>query len=341
VPFARRWVGYLRIALDSPFDWPLSISELALLPRKPVLLLLCPSLLVPFRISLFRVMTGVSAKGSMIRCAFGSRFFATCSSLCIGVCTPAYALFGSGCVSGAGVTCFFLSFTADALFFVRGFTTGGSVAFAVFGRTSSCSRSPDRRADRLRLPESEDSGSIAAIDFFFGRGAALAGYASAARAGFAGSSSGMGSGSGAGAACAFVVLRDVRRENWKPSSTSSYAAAFAVFFAAAILPIGVFVVAVALLLVPFTSVFGLFGAGASSSSKARFSLFRSVVGLFVAIGRDSSGERAKIVVMSTVAALFGGLMFDRQSACMGATSRQASLEREGWRWRAICMLVYL
>jgi hypothetical protein len=50
---------------DSPFDWPLSISELALLPRKPVLLLLDPSLF-PFRISLFLVITGVSAKGNMI-----------------------------------------------------------------------------------------------------------------------------------------------------------------------------------------------------------------------------------------------------------------------------------
>ena len=273
---------------DSPFDCPLSISELALLPRRPVLLLLDPSLLPPFRISLFLVITGVSAKGSMIFWALGSRFFATCISLCLGVCTSPYVLFGCGCTSGGGVTCFFLSFSTGAAFFVRVFVGRGSVDF---GRTSNCLLSADMRADRRRFPESEDSGSAAAIDCFFFRAADLTGCASTACAGFVGLSSGIGS--GAGAACAFVVLRDdVRRENWKPSSSSSYAAAFAVFFGAA----------VAFLLDPFTSAFALFGAGASSSSKACFALLRRVVGRFVAIGSDWSGGRAKIVVMSPVAA---------------------------------------
>jgi hypothetical protein len=103
---------------DIPFDIPLSISELALLPRKPVLLLLCPSLL-PLRISLFRVMTGVSAKGSMILCAFGSRFFATVSSFCVGVFAPTKAVFCSGCASGAGVICFFLSFSTGTVFLLQ------------------------------------------------------------------------------------------------------------------------------------------------------------------------------------------------------------------------------
>lgn len=89
-----------------------------------------------------------------------------------------------------------------------------------------------------------------------------------------------------GATCAFVDLRVVRRENVKPSSFSSYATLVVVFLV---------VVAVALLLVPFKSALTLFGAGASSSSKARFALCRRVLGRFVAIGRDVSGERAKMV----------------------------------------------
>ena len=186
------------------------------------------------------------------------------------------------------MVCFFLSFSTGAVFFVRDFVGGGSVDF---GRTSSCLLSPEMRAERRRFPESEDSGSAAAIDCFFRRAVDLAGCASAARANVAGSSSGIGS--GASTACALVVLRDdVRRENWKPSSSSSYAAAFAVFFGAA----------VAFLLDPFTSAFALFGAGASSSSKACFALLRRVVGRFVAIGSDWSGGRAKTVVMSPVAA---------------------------------------
>ena len=81
-------------------------------------------------------------------------------------------------------------------------------------------------------------------------------------------------------------MRVVRRENWKPSSFSSYAT-LVVFF--------VVVVVVAFLLVPFKSAFTLFGAGASSSSKARFALCRRVLCLFVAMGRVVSGERAKMV----------------------------------------------
>lgn len=188
------------------------------------------------------------------------------------------------------MVCFFLSFSTGAVFFVRDFAGGGSVDL---GRTSSCLLSPDMRAERRRFPESEDSGSAAAIDCFFRRAVDLAGCASAARANVAGSSSGIGS--GAITACALVVLRDdVRRENWKPSSSSSYAAAFAVFFGAA----------VAFLLVPFTSAFArlVVGAGASSSSKACLALLRRVVGRFVAIGSDWSGGRAKTVVMSPVAA---------------------------------------
>jgi hypothetical protein len=269
---------------DVPLDMPLSISELALLPRKPVLLLLCPSLL-PLRISLFRVITGVSAKGSIILCALGSRFFATVSSFCVGVFAPTRAVFCSGCASGAGVICFFLSFSTGAVFLVR-FAAEGSVGF---GRTSSCSRSPERRVERRRFCVSEVSVSMTAIAAFFRRAVGLAGSGSCERAGLAGGSSGMGS--AAGTACAFVVLRDVRRENWKPSSSSSYAA-FAVFFTA---PVARFVV-------PFTSARGRLGAGASSSSKACLALRRRVVGRLAAMGSDCRGERAKMVVMSPVVA---------------------------------------
>ena len=305
---------------DSPFDWPLSISELALLPRKPVLLLLDPSLLPPLRISLFLVITGVSAKGSIIFWALGSRLFATCISLCLGVCTPAYALFGSGCASGGGVTCFLLSFSVGAAFFVRVFVGGGSVDF---GRTSSCLLSADMRADRRRFPESEDSGSAAAIDSFFFRAAGLTDCASTGRAGFVGLSSGIGSGAGAGAACTFVVLRDdVRRENWKPSSSSSYAAAFAVFFGAAV-------------------AFARFGAGASSSSKACFALLRRVVGRFVAIGSDWSGGRAKIVVMSPVAASREFRRVDVRSKRVHWRDKRASVEGASYAGCTIVVCVRL
>lgn len=260
---------------------PLSMSELALLPRNPVLLLLCPSLL-PFRISLLRVITGVSAKGSIILCALGSRFFATVSSLCVGVLATWKAVFCSTCASGAGVICFFLSFSTGALFFAR-----FAEASVGFGRTSNSSLSPERRVERRRLCVSVGSGSIAAVEAFFRRAVDLAGAGSWERAVFAGGSSGMGS--GAGIACAFAVFRVVRLVNWKPSSSSSYAA-FAAFF-----------VAPARLAVPFTSVRGRLGAGASSSSKACFTLLRRVVGRLAAIGSDWRGERAKMVVMSPVA----------------------------------------
>ena len=190
------------------------------------------------------------------------------------------------------MVCFALSFSTGTVFFVRGFAGGGC---GIFGRTSSCSLSPEIRADRLRLPESEVSGSIAAIDFFFCRDVVLTCCVSGARTGFAGFSSGMGS--GAGAVFAFVVLREVRRENWKPSSSSSYAAALDAFFIAA---------AVFFFAAPFTSVLGRFSTGASSSSKACFALLRRVVGRFVAMGSDWSGERAKMVVMSPVVAFTGG-----------------------------------
>jgi hypothetical protein len=266
-PPSNRAHRVARVFLDSPFDMPLSISELALLPRKPVLLLLCPSL--------FRVMTGVSAKGSMILCALGSRFFFTVNTFCVGVFMPMNAVRCSGCGSGAGVICFFRSFSSGAAFFVR----FGAGASAAFGRTSNCSLSPDRRVDRRRFV-SDTSRSTTVIDVFFRRAVGLEGNGSWTRVDFAGGSSGMGS--VAVAACALVVLFDVRRENWKPSSSSSYAA-FAAFFVA-----------------PFArSIRGRLdvGAGASSSSKACFTLLRRVVGRFAAMGSDSRGARAKMVVM--------------------------------------------
>ena len=84
----------------------------------------------------------------------------------------------------------------------------------------------------------------------------------------------------------------MRRENRKPSSFSSYAI-FAAFF--------VVVVAAVFLPVPFRSAFALLGAGASSSSKACLALRRRVLGRFVAIGRDASGERAKMVDIESAA----------------------------------------
>jgi hypothetical protein len=189
-----------------------------------------------------------------------------------------------------------------------------------FGRTSSCLLSPDMRADRRRFPESEDSGSAVAIDCFFRRVVDLAGCGSTTRAGFAGPSSGIDS--GANTAWAFVVLRDVRRENWKPSSSSSYAAAFAVFFGAAVV----------FLLAPFTSAFARFvvGAGASSSSKACFALLRRVVGRFVAIGSDWSGGRAKIVVMSPVAASREFRGVDVRSKRVHWRDKRASVDGAGY-----------
>jgi hypothetical protein len=184
-----------------------------------------------------------------------------------------------------------------------------------FGRTSSCLLSPDMRADRRRFPESEDSGSAVATDCFTRRVVDLAG--------FAGPSSGIDS--GANTVWALVVLRDVRRENWKPSSSSSYAAAFAVFFGAA----------VAFLLAPFTSAFARFvvGAGASSSSKACFALLRRVVGRFVAIGSDWSGGRAKIVVMSPVAASREFRGVDVRSKRVHWRDKRASVDGAGY---AVC-----
>lgn len=89
------------------------MSELALLPLNPVLLRRWPSLLA-FRISLFRLITGVSAKGSMILVA-PSRFLGTWSASALGVCTGADASFRADCCSGAGVTCFFFAFSTGAL----------------------------------------------------------------------------------------------------------------------------------------------------------------------------------------------------------------------------------
>lgn len=294
---------------DSPFDMPLSISELALRPRRPVLLLLCPSLL-PLRISLFLVMTGVSANGSIMLRAFGSRCFATVKAFWVGVFTPTRAVRCSDCASGAGVICFFLSFSTGALFFVR--VVAG--VFVAFGRASNCSLSPERRVDRRRCCVSEDSGSITVAAGAFRRAVDLAGRGSAERAGFAGGSSGIGL--AAGAACAFEVLFDVRRENWKPSSSSSYAA-FAAFFVAPL----------ALLLAPFTSVLGRFGAGASSSSKACLTLLRRVVGRFAAIGSDCRGERANTVVMDPVAVGVVGSFTARASARQRECNRRFGSQR--------------
>lgn len=58
-----------------------------------------------------------------------------------------------------------------------------------------------------------------------------------------------------------------------------------------------FAAPVVLWLAPFTSVFGLFGAGGSSSSNAVFTLLRRVVGRFEAMGSDCRGDRASIAVM--------------------------------------------
>ncbi len=63
--------GWDNIALNSPFPRPSSIKLLARFPRMPELLRLCLSALV-LRISLLRLMTGVSAKGSWIRIIFSS-----------------------------------------------------------------------------------------------------------------------------------------------------------------------------------------------------------------------------------------------------------------------------
>lgn len=51
-------------AVHSPFPRPSSIKLLALRPRMPELLRRCPFSALPLRISLLRLMTGVSAKGS-------------------------------------------------------------------------------------------------------------------------------------------------------------------------------------------------------------------------------------------------------------------------------------
>src|SRR4051812_5748359 len=63
------------LKLFPPFDVPLSMSELARLPRRPVLLLrwLCP---LALRISLFLRIIGVSANGRAILVAL-SRVFST------------------------------------------------------------------------------------------------------------------------------------------------------------------------------------------------------------------------------------------------------------------------
>lgn len=74
-----------------------------------------------------------------------------------------------------------------------------------------------------------------------------------------------------------------------------------------------FVVVVIFLLVPFRSAFTLFGAGASSSSKACFALRRRVLGLFAAIGRDVSGERAKMVDIESGAVVDGLMLWLRGS----------------------------
>ena len=224
----------------------------------------------------------------MMRFALGSRSFAALTSCWFGVCAPANACAGGS--SGAGVTCFCFCFFfcgSEGAFLPVRFGGRGSTDF---GRISKLFLSPDMRAERRRFCVSEDSGSTVAIDFlrrvgaFRGAGSGDERRASLRRVGFATLSSGMLSCNGA--ACAFVALRVVRRENWKPSSFSSYAT-LALFF--------VVVVVVAFLPVPFNSAFTLFGAGALSSSKACFALRRRVLDRFVAMGRDASGERAKMV----------------------------------------------
>ena len=240
-------------------------------------------------------MTGVSAKGSIIRRALGSRSFAAFISCWFGVCVAAYVC--AGWSSGVGVTCFCFFFrgSVGAFLPVR-FGGNGSVDF---GRISRLFLSPDMRAERRRFCVSEESGSVAAVDFLR-RDGALKGAGSGDErrtslrcVGFATLSSGILS--CRGAVCAFAVLRDVRRENWKPSSFSSYATLVDFFDD---------VVVVVFLLAPFKSAFTLFDTGASSSSKACLALLRRVLGRFVAMGRDVSGERAKMVdIESGVAAV--------------------------------------
>lgn len=177
---------------------------------------------------------GVSANGNAIFVAPSSRFFLTCSSLPDVWTPPTKSTPSSWSPETFG--------SAAAGFFVRlGFGSGAGVI---------CFLSPESRGDRRILTgASLSAGTGAEIEFFFRRvGAGLL-------------CSRVGSATGGALCCVFL---DLARENWKPSSFSSYAA-FAFFAAmpfafadAAVLP------------APFVSVLVLFAAtsSASSSSKA-------------------------------------------------------------------------
>lgn len=323
----------------SPLDMPLSINELALLPRMPVLLLRCPSLLA-FRISLFRLITGVSAKGSMILVG-PSRFLGTWSSSAFGVCIGTSAFFRGDCCSVAGAVCFFFTFStgslAGALFFVLlGAGFAGSALSSIW---SMCSLSADKRADRLLLFTAGCSGSGATFDFFRRAGGGFAG------------SSGIGSDEG----CARVIRLDVRRVNWKPSSSSSYAANLSVLRSASpqlldapraysfpprtpLCPsptvpnspiFAAFLVAPFVRPVPFASVFALFTAGASSSSNAVLALLRRALARFVAIGSGCRGDLARTIVMGSVATgVVGGCGGRRASPNTRARFRSGNAARK-------------
>jgi hypothetical protein len=121
--------------LNLPFDWPLSMRELARRPRKLELLLRDPEecRTCAARISLFRLMTGVSAKGNdMTLVAFCLFPTANCSGdLC--------GLPSRGACSDFPSRLGFLVFEA----------AGGSGAGAL---------SPDSRADRLLLGAGSSAG---------------------------------------------------------------------------------------------------------------------------------------------------------------------------------------
>lgn len=171
---------------------PLSINELALLPREPTLLRRCGALFFPARISLFRLMTGVSANGSAI--FVPSRFFSTCSATS----------------TAAGLPSRLDSEVASSFDFRFRF------GFSAGRIWTTSSLSPDSRADRrLRCPASvsdeveprrESVLSSCVFAFTAARGFVI---------------TACGSSTGTGSFDAF--FERVFRVNWKPSASSSYA----------------------------------------------------------------------------------------------------------------------
>lgn len=125
---------------SSPFDVPLSINELARLPRMPALLLLCPCPWPVFlRISLFRTMIGVSANGNAI--LVGLRI------------SGGFSASLSGRYSFDFPVCFVSGFWA--LRVVSCINTGATCG------SSACDGSPESRADLRRF----SGGLCARVDF--------------------------------------------------------------------------------------------------------------------------------------------------------------------------------